>query len=68
MSRFNREFGERLMKARDKAGIKSVVLARRLNVHVNSVYRWEAGNTPRIAMIPEMCRLLRVSADWLLGV
>ena len=61
------ELYERISLARKKAGLSQEQLGEKLGVSRQAVSKWESGQTnPDVAYITEMCRLLGVSADWLL--
>jgi transcriptional regulator with XRE-family HTH domain len=62
-----KDLGQRIRAARDKCRLKQNDLARALQVSPQAVSKWERGeNAPDIALLPGLCRLLHVSADFLL--
>ena len=62
------KLGEKIVSARKKAGLSQVDLADALGVSRQSVSKWETGEAnPEIGKLPELARLLGVSADWLLS-
>lgn len=69
MQSIMRIFPKRLSDARIGAGISQSELARRIFVRRESVARWEQGTrVPSAENIAILCRVLHVSADWLLGL
>lgn len=63
------EFPATLRRLRLRAAMAQVDLAAAIGVHWNMVQRWENGTfLPRLATIPTLCRVLKCSADELLGI
>ena len=59
--------GERIAQARKQAGLSQEQLGDRLGVSRQAVSKWEGNQAnPDVAYVAELCRLLRVSCDWLL--
>ena len=62
-------FGERLRAARLQRGLTIQQVADTLGLSKSGVAHYEQARVnPPVSIIPAMCRLLGVSADWLLGV
>ncbi len=62
------EIGVVIKEAREQKHLTQEELARELSVTPQAVSRWETGvSYPDIAMVPEIVRVLEVSADKLLG-
>jgi class 3 adenylate cyclase len=62
------ELGERIREARTKLGMTQQDIAGALQVTPQAVSKWERGeNAPDITIVPDLARLLDVSADRLLG-
>jgi len=62
------KLGERIRGLREKRGLKQSDLAHALQISAQAVSKWERGeNAPDIAILPDLCRLLDVSIDWILG-
>lgn len=63
-----KRLGARIVEARDAAKISQVDLAKRLDVSVSTVLRWEKGAMgPRPEYLSQIADLTGVSVDWLLG-
>ncbi|MDE5717083.1 MAG: helix-turn-helix domain-containing protein [Lachnospiraceae bacterium] len=61
--------GERLAEIRKDHGDKQTDLAEKLNVTVSTVRSWEQEkSSPPHEMLVRICRLYRVSSDYLLGL
>lgn len=61
--------GELLAETRKDHGDKQVDLARKLNVSIAAVRSWEQEkSSPPHEMLVAICRLYKVSADYLLGL
>ena len=59
--------GARIVEARERAGLSSAQLARRLGVKSRTVSAWERGETtPRTNRLLMLSQMLDVSALWLL--
>lgn len=60
-------FGEKLAKARERAGLSRKDLAELLNVGQNTIWRWEAGQRePSLEKIQAIARALGVTTDALM--
>lgn len=61
-------FGRRVALARERRGYKTQAsFAEAMEVHPTAANHWEGGrNLPQPAQMLRMCRLLRVTMDWLL--
>ena len=63
------KFAERLKEIRKENNISQIELAELCNVQQSCVSKWERGITlPDAEMIVVLCKVLRVSADYLLGI
>ncbi len=63
------QLGKNIRKARQDHNMTQVGLADLLNVSESAVSQWESGKTsPDLGIIPEICAILDISADWLLDV
>lgn len=63
------EFGERISLYRRNRNFTQEELAARIGVTSQAVSKWERKQSyPDVSMLPEICRLLQVSADALLGI
>ena len=63
------ELGERIKKYRSIKGMSQKELAQRLGVAVSRVSNWETGlNRPDVDMLAQICDVLEVSPDVLLGI
>ena len=61
--------GKNIRKARRDRDMTQDELAAMLNVSESAVSQWESGKTsPDLGIIPDLCTVLEISADWLLGV
>lgn len=61
--------GERLAEIRKDHGDTQAVLADRLNVSLSSIRSWEQEkSSPPHELLVKICKLYRVSADYLLGL
>ena len=62
-------FQQRLRELRAEQGLTQSALAVLLRTTDDSVYSWEKGRSePSLSMLMEICRVFRVSADYLLGL
>lgn len=62
------EMGRRIRRERERRELKQHEVARHLCIHPNSVGNWEAGlNFPKIEYFDSLCRLLRVTPNFLFG-
>lgn len=60
---------DRLRRARAAKGWAQWEVAERLGIDQSQICHWEVGSAePRLGVIPGLCRLLGVTADWLLGM
>lgn len=63
------EIGSRLRKAREAAKITQASLAEELGCARVNVSQWESGtNGMTVSKVATICRKLKISADWLLGL
>ena len=63
------EMGERIRRQRERHGLRQHDIARALQVSPQAVSKWERGdNSPDVATLGALARLLGVSTDWLLGL
>ena len=61
--------GKNIRDARRRKEMTQAVLAGRMNVTESAISQWENGRTlPDPTIIPDLCAILDVSADWLLSV
>lgn len=62
------DLGARIRDQREKRGLKQSDLGHALQISSQAVSKWERGeNAPDIVTLPQLCKLLGVSSDWLLG-
>jgi transcriptional regulator with XRE-family HTH domain len=62
------EFGVRLSDLRHDHVLTQVELVARIRTSVTTIMNWEAGRTvPGMWNILELCKVFKVSADWLIG-
>lgn len=62
-------FGERLKKLRNKTNLTQAELAEKLNLHVQTISRWERGSSlPDMAMYGMLSSILAVSLEELWGL
>lgn len=60
-------FTERLNEAINKSGLSMTVIKERLQISWSCLYSYIHGyTTPSVKTLASLCRLLHVSADWLL--
>lgn len=61
------ELGQRIRSRRERLGLKQLDIANALQVSPQAVSKWERGeNSPDIAILGALSKLLGVSTDWLL--
>lgn len=61
--------GRKILEARKAQGLTQEQLGTELGVSPQAVSRWENGESaPDIALLPDICRVLGISADTLLGI
>ena len=61
--------GKNIRDARRQKEMTQAVLAERMNVSESAISQWESGRTsPDLSLVPELCGVLGISADWLLSV
>ena len=66
---FDRRFGQRLKDLRRVHGFRQRDAARELRVTAGTLSHYEQGFLePDLELLADMCRLYRVSADYLLGL
>ena len=62
-------FSIRLKELRKETGLTQKQFAKALNTTDDSIYSWEKGRSqPSIEMIINICKVLSISADYLLGL
>jgi len=62
-------FGKRLLEARQRAGLTQTELGEKLGLSQRAVAHWEHRRSPMYAgQIVTLCKVLDVSAEWLLGI
>ena len=61
-------FAGRLKRRREELGFSQHKLAKAVGLSRNSIQKFEAGTLPRGDNLMALCRVLGVSADWLLGM
>lgn len=62
-------FQQRLKEIRKEKGLSQVALAELIQTTNDSIYSWEKGRSqPSIETIKRLCKVLCVSADYLLGL
>ncbi len=60
--------GQKICKARKEANMTQMELADKLNISFQAVSNWEKGqSSPDISKLPELCSILNISIDELLG-
>ena len=63
------EFGKKISNLRQNANMTQDDLALRMGVTPQAISKWERGQSlPDIFILGDLCRLLNVSSDWLLGL
>jgi transcriptional regulator with XRE-family HTH domain len=61
------ELGQRIRSRRERLGLKQLDIANALQISPQAVSKWERGeNSPDIAILGALSKLLGVSTDWLL--
>lgn len=60
--------GERLRKARDRAGVKQVTAAEAVGIRPHTLWRWEAGQikSPNLDVIVALVKLYDADLEWVL--
>lgn len=62
-------FGDRLRECRAEKGLTQTRLAARLSVTQSTIGKYERGALqPNLEMLVQLCKVLEVSADYLLGL
>ena len=62
-------FGKKILSIRQNANLTQEELALRMGVTPQAISKWERGQgLPDISILSDLCRLLNVSADVLLGL
>lgn len=59
--------GERIKKLRREKNLSQEKLAEMLDVHLNTVSKWEKGAAPSAKRLTELAKTLHTTADYLLG-
>ena len=63
------DMGQRIRDRRKVLGLSQRVLALQIGISFQAVQRWERGETfPRKESLSKLLEILRVGADWLVGV
>lgn len=63
------EFRERLIQELKNCGLTQKQLAEKLNIDPANITNWKTGrNIPSLEIFYELCKILDVSADYLLGL
>lgn len=63
------DFGNRILRLRQNKNMTQEQLAARIGVTPQALSRWERGQSlPDLALLADVCRVLEVSADELLGI
>ncbi|MBQ9120384.1 MAG: FHIPEP family type III secretion protein [Lachnospiraceae bacterium] len=63
-----KQFGTRISQCRQNKNMTQEELARRLGVTPQALSKWECGRSlPDLSMLAEVCNVLEVSADYLIG-
>ena len=61
--------GDRLIAARKEKGLSQKELAKELGMSPTGLYNWEKNKRePNILQIMNICNILNISADWLVGL
>ncbi|MDH5637098.1 MAG: helix-turn-helix domain-containing protein [Nitrospinota bacterium] len=61
--------GGKIRRRREELGLKQADIASALQLTAQAVSKWERGeNAPDITLLGQLCRILGVSVDWLLGL
>jgi len=61
--------GRRIRKRREELGLKQADISSALQISAQAVSKWERGeNAPDITILAQLCKVLGVSVDWLLGL
>lgn len=60
--------GQRIKEQRERRGLRQSDVAGALRISAQAVSKWERGeNAPDISVLLQLCKLLGVSVEWLLG-
>lgn len=63
------DFGEKISRYRQNQNLTQEELAAKICVTPQAISRWERNQSlPDITMLPDICRILKISADNLLGI
>ena len=63
------KFSERLIEELNSCGLTQKELAKKLNIDNANISNWKTGrNLPSLELFYELCKILDVSADYLLGL
>lgn len=65
----NDVIGKRIKELRTEAGLTQKMFGERLSVSQDTVSLWETGRSlPTTELVIEICKMLNISADYLLGL
>lgn len=65
----NDVIGKRIKELRTEAGLTQKKFGERLSVSQDTVSLWETGRSlPTTELVIEICKMLNISADYLLGL
>ena len=63
------EIHERLKIARERSELKQIEVAEAIGIKQQQISRMESGKfNPRIDLLTDLCKLYKVSADYILGL
>lgn len=63
------KFKERFTEALIESGLKQKDLAKLLQIDPANITNWKSGkNVPSIDLLYELCKILKISADYLIGI
>ena len=62
-------FGERLKELREEQGLSGTQLAKKLNLHHSSIYKWEEGSqVPILTTAIQLAKFFDVTLDYIAGL
>ena len=63
------KFHERLLIELESCSLTQKEIAEQLNIDISNITKWKKGtNVPSLEVFYSLCRLLEISADYLLGL